>query len=167
LIALILANIKSSVSPLMHRVPVKLTALLLILPILYTLWRGIPELCGFEYSPKEIYSIFRLILALLIITKIILILSAAALLLRRHYVGYFITYLILLTVSLTWLGNTYSTDPRYYFSGFTGIVAGITKMNITQNEILPFIHDLSYVSYAILTLLLIVNTREDKKKTGE
>src|SRR4030042_1111078 len=61
-VALMLADIKSNTSPLMNKIPVKLTASLLLLLVFQMLWKVIVDIYGFEYGLgfrnflREVYS---------------------------------------------------------------------------------------------------------------
>ena len=173
-VALINANIKSSTSPLMHIVPAKLTASFLFLLVSQILWKVIVDIYGFEYSLgfehflREVYSIFSLILALSIFTKMAVILIAAVLLLHRHYIGYFLSYLILLTISLTSLGNPFTMNPLHLLPGFTSEINSIIQRQNEWCETLEFFYFSLYkISVFILTAVFIVNTRGSRIDAGK
>ncbi len=169
LIVLWSSDIRSITSPLIDRIPTRLTAFLLLALLLYSLWMVITDLYGFEFNSRMDLSILfytSLILTFFITMKIIVILSAFLLFVRRRYIGYFLSYLVLMTISLTWVGNTYTPDPRYLFLGFGKLLSAIIHTHITGHELLLFVYDLFYVSSFVLTILFILKTKEIKRKTG-
>jgi hypothetical protein len=164
-------DIKSICSPLMDRVPVKPTALLLIVLVLYTLGKVIADIYGFEFNERinlAILFYISLVRAFFITMKVILILSAAVLLLRQRYVGYFLSYLILMTIALTWLGNTLTINPLHLFPGINGVVNAAIQWHLTRYDLLPlFFSTLLNIFSFILALVFIINSRGTGEKTGE
>jgi hypothetical protein len=100
--------------------------------------------------------------------KMALVLTAAVLLLRRHYIGYLLSYLILLTISLTSLGNPFTMNPLHLLPGFTSEIDSIIQRQNEWCETLQFFYFSLYkISVFILTALFILNTRGSSIEAGK
>ncbi len=79
--------------------------------------------------------------------------------------GYFLSYLILLTVSLTWLGYTLNINPLHLFPGVKGVIKAIIQWRLPQYDLLPlFFSSLFNVFCFILTLFILVGTKDIKEE---
>ncbi len=168
-VVLLSSDTKLYTSSLLDRTPIKTTALILLVLLTYTVWPAISSLYGFKYSGTVdlVRSLYTSLLYILYIsTRMILLLFALVLLMRRHNMGYFLSYLILMTVSLAWIGSTDTSDPRDLLFGFKGIVDAIIQMRITGHGLVSlFISNLFHISYVILAVIFVFNTKEIKQKT--
>jgi hypothetical protein len=82
-------------------------------------------------------------------------------------VGYFLSYLILLTVSLTWLGYTLNINPLHLFPGVTGVIEAVIQWQLPQYKLLPYFFSTLFSAVCFfLTLFILVGLRDTKEEIG-
>jgi|GEM_PF-5778599 len=110
-------DIRSITSPLMDIIPPNLMASLLFVLVFRTLLGVFAGLSRFEFTTRiDLLVIFiALVHTFFITVEVLLLLAGGFALLRRRYIGYFVSYLFLLILSLNWLGCIYSSNPLSLF----------------------------------------------------
>ncbi len=169
-IILMTSNTKQITSPLIDRMPKKTTLLLLLWLFLSPLRKAIVDIYGFSFDNNEDLTILfytSIIRGFFIILHIGMVMSAAFLIIRRSYLGYFLSFLILISISFNWLCNTYVSDPRLLFFGFELAGKAILTKQMTTDAMLSLISNVFYISCFLLVFVTIFRIREKWKSAPE